>query len=76
MPAQLAYLMSRFPHLPETFILREMNELERQGWPVALYLACMAITSGAPVPDSEGTPIARDRDVLDYLRSEVIARMR
>lgn len=29
--------MSRFPHLPETFILREMNELERQGWAIELY---------------------------------------
>jgi colanic acid/amylovoran biosynthesis glycosyltransferase len=29
--------MSRFPHLPETFILREMNELEQLGWQVALY---------------------------------------
>jgi glycosyltransferase involved in cell wall biosynthesis len=29
--------MSRFPHLPETFILREMVELERQGWDIALY---------------------------------------
>ena len=29
--------MSRFPHLPETFILREMIELERQGWRIALY---------------------------------------
>jgi len=33
----IAYLMSRFPHLPETFILREMTELEAQGWEVALY---------------------------------------
>jgi colanic acid/amylovoran biosynthesis glycosyltransferase len=33
----IAYVMSRFPHLPETFILREMAELERQGWTVALY---------------------------------------
>lgn len=37
MPVKIAYVMSRFPHLPETFILREMSELERQGWPVALY---------------------------------------
>ena len=37
MPGKIAYIMSRFPHLPETFILREMNELERQGWTVALY---------------------------------------
>jgi len=37
MPPKVAYIMSRFPHLPETFILREMIELERQGWQVALY---------------------------------------
>lgn len=37
MTATIAYIMSRFPHLPETFILREMNELERLGQPVALY---------------------------------------
>lgn len=37
MPPKIAYVMSRFPHLPETFILREMAELERQGWPIALY---------------------------------------
>ena len=34
---RLAYVMSRFPHLPETFILREMSELDRQGWSVGLY---------------------------------------
>ena len=34
---KVAYIMSRFPHLPETFIVREMNELERQGWTLALY---------------------------------------
>lgn len=37
MRGKIAYVMSRFPHLPETFILREMNELERQGWTIALY---------------------------------------
>lgn len=37
MAPTIAYLMSRFPHLPETFILREMAELERHGWQVALY---------------------------------------
>lgn len=37
MAAKIAYIMSRFPHLPETFILREMTELERQGHQVALY---------------------------------------
>ena len=37
MAYKIAYIMSRFPHLPETFILREMNELVRQGWDIALY---------------------------------------
>lgn len=37
MPPRIAYIMSRFPHLPETFILREMMELERQGLEIALY---------------------------------------
>lgn len=33
----IAYMMSRFPHLPETFILREMTEMERLGWDIRLY---------------------------------------
>ena len=37
MKPKIAYIMTRFPHLPETFILREMSELERQGWHIALY---------------------------------------
>ncbi len=34
---RVAYIMSRFPHLPETFILREMITLEGMGWRVLLY---------------------------------------
>lgn len=37
MAGAVAYIVSRFPHLPETFILREMVELERQGVRVHLY---------------------------------------
>ena len=37
MPGRIAYIMSRFPHLPETFILREMITLEELGWDVRLY---------------------------------------
>lgn len=33
----LAYIVSRFPHLPETFILREIEELKRQGWQISIY---------------------------------------
>lgn len=34
---RVAYVMSRFPHLPETFILREMVALEAQGHQLSLY---------------------------------------
>jgi colanic acid/amylovoran biosynthesis glycosyltransferase len=37
MPSRIAYIVSRFPHLPETFILREMIYLEKLGWEVELY---------------------------------------
>src|SRR5437764_5146518 len=33
-PSPVAVLMSRFPSVTETFILREMIEMERQGMPV------------------------------------------
>src|SRR5881394_712029 len=33
-PTPVAVLMSRFPSVTETFILREMIEMERQGMPV------------------------------------------
>ncbi len=35
--AKIAYIVSRFPHLPETFILREMVAMEAQGWEIELY---------------------------------------
>lgn len=34
---RVAYIMSRFPGLSETFILREMCEMERLGWTLDLY---------------------------------------
>lgn len=37
MSNKIAYIMSRFPHLPETFILREMIALEKLGWQIELY---------------------------------------
>ncbi|MBI4468904.1 MAG: glycosyltransferase [Acidobacteria bacterium] len=36
-PSPMAYIMSRFPRLTETFILRELLELERQGQPLAIF---------------------------------------
>jgi colanic acid/amylovoran biosynthesis glycosyltransferase len=35
--AKIAYLVSRFPHLSETFILREMDYLRKRGWQISLY---------------------------------------
>jgi colanic acid/amylovoran biosynthesis glycosyltransferase len=40
--AAIAVLMLRFPHLADTFILREINELERQGQPVVVVPALEA----------------------------------
>jgi glycosyltransferase involved in cell wall biosynthesis len=37
MSSKIAYIVSRFPHLPETFILREMISLEQLGWQIELY---------------------------------------
>lgn len=34
---RIAYIMSRFPGLSETFILREMCEMEQLGWTIDLY---------------------------------------
>jgi glycosyltransferase involved in cell wall biosynthesis len=36
-PKKIAYIMSRFPNLTETFILREMVELEKRDWQISLY---------------------------------------
>jgi hypothetical protein len=37
MMGKVAYIVSRFPHLPETFILREMNALQARGIDVELF---------------------------------------
>lgn len=34
---RLAYVMSRFPLLSETFILRELDQLDAMGWEIELY---------------------------------------
>jgi LuxR family maltose regulon positive regulatory protein len=47
--------------------------LRTEGWPAGLYLAALAITSGAPTTDVLIT--GDDRLVEDYLRSELLARV-
>jgi len=73
MPGKIAYLMSRFPHLPETFILREMIELERIGWQIELYP--LIIQEQSTVHAEAGQWIKRARYVpifsLDVLSSNI-----
>lgn len=69
MRPKVAYVMSRFPHLPETFILREMVELERRGWEIALY---PLIHQQQTVVHAEARPwIARIRPA-PFLSGEVL----
>lgn len=37
MPGRVAYVMSRFPRLTETFIVREMDALRARGWDIQVY---------------------------------------
>lgn len=61
MKPKIAYLMSRFPHLSETFILREMTALEGDGWPIALY---PLVVQKQAVIHSDAKPwLSRIRDI-------------
>lgn len=67
-PAKIAYVMSRFPHLPETFILREMIEMERQGWQISLF---PLILQEQRVVHSEATPWIRRAKGLPYFSTDI-----
>jgi colanic acid/amylovoran biosynthesis glycosyltransferase len=69
MKPKIAYIMSRFPHLPETFILREMIELEAQGWQVQLY---PLIFQRQPVVHTEAQPWIQRAHRLPYLSLPVL----
>jgi len=61
--------MSRFPHLPETFILREMMELELQGQGVSLY---PLILQKQPIVHPEAQPWIARAHRLPYISSDVL----
>ena len=66
---KIAYMMSRFPNLPETFILREMIEIEKSGWQVFLFpLICQQ----QPVMHAEAKAWLRRARCLPYLSVEII----
>ena len=54
MPGKVAYIMSRFPHLPETFILREM--IARPGGKVGRFLCTRLILQKQAVVHTEARP--------------------
>jgi LuxR family maltose regulon positive regulatory protein len=55
----------------------DVRELLRhtEGWPVGLYLAALAMTSGGPQAGSGLTFTGDDRFMGDYLRSEILDRV-
>lgn len=69
MPHKIAYIMSRFPHLPETFILREMNEMRARGWDVALY---PLILQNQPVVHPEAQAWVAQAHPLPFLSAAVL----
>jgi colanic acid/amylovoran biosynthesis glycosyltransferase len=67
---KIAYIMSRFPHLPETFILREMDALEKLGWDVVL---CPLILQRQAVVHTEAQPWVPRAKRLPYLSPGILA---
>ena len=68
--SKIAYIMSRFPHLPETFILREMNQMQALGWDVALY---PLILQDQPVVHPEAQDWVARAHQLPFLSAAVLA---
>jgi colanic acid/amylovoran biosynthesis glycosyltransferase len=67
---KIAYIMSRFPHLPETFILREMSMLEKLGWSVVL---CPLIVQSSPLVHQDARAWVPRAERLPYLSRGVLA---
>ncbi len=70
MNRKIAYIMSRFPHLPETFILREMTELENHGWQVDLF---PLILQDQPVIHAEAKPWLSRARRLPFVSPRIVA---
>jgi len=66
---KIGYIMSRFPHLPETFILREMTELEKLGLEIFLF---PLIRQNPGVIHHEAQPWIEKAVFTPYLSLEII----
>lgn len=67
---KIAYLVSRFPHLPETFILREMVAMEVLGWEIELY---PLILQHQPVVHAEAQAWLPRAHHLSWLSTAILA---
>jgi glycosyltransferase involved in cell wall biosynthesis len=63
---KIAYIMSRFPHLPETFILREMNAMAEGGWPISLYPLILQDQEVIHSEASSWVTVAKDLPFLSW----------
>jgi len=66
---KIGYIMSRFPHLPETFILREMTELEK--YPIDICLFPL-IRQNAPTVHQEAIPWVEKANFTPYISSDIL----
>lgn len=66
----VAIIVSRFPRIDETFILREINELERQGQPVVLV---PLMREAAPIVHEEAKPWVQRAMYLPLLSTAILA---
>ncbi len=70
MGLRIAYLVSRFPKLSETFIVDEILALERRGSEVSIF---SLRAGGEPVTHPEAAPLAARVRVLPLISHEVLA---
>ncbi|MBN1569680.1 MAG: glycosyltransferase [Acidobacteria bacterium] len=69
-PPPIAYIVSRFPRLTETFILREIIELQRRGQPVLVF---PLLSVQQRVRHTENSMLAGRIHYTPYLSREVLA---
>ena len=69
-PSPVAYVVSRFPRLTETFVLREIIEIERTGRPVLVF---PLLSVQQAVCHTENSILADRVRYTPYLSREVLA---
>ena len=68
-PLRVAYVMSRFPKLSETFVLREVLAVEARGVTVDLY---PLVREREPVVHPEAAPLVRRARYLPFLSPAIV----